>query len=34
VADSPEEDIAAAVEHTAAAVVAVVVFPVADAELC
>ena len=34
VADSPEADIAAAVEHTAAAVVAVVVFPVADAELC
>lgn len=34
VADSPEEDIAAAVELTAAAVVAVVVFPVADAELC
>ena len=33
VADSPEEDIAA-VELTAAAVVAVVVFPVADAELC
>lgn len=34
VADSPEADIAAAVELTAAAVVAVVVFPVADAELC
>lgn len=33
VADSPEEDIAA-VELTAAAVVAVVVFPAADAELC
>ena len=32
--DSPEADIAAAVELTAAAVVAVVVFPVADAELC
>ena len=34
VADSPEADIAAAVELTAAAVVAVVVFPAADAELC
>ena len=34
VADSPEADIAAAVELTAAAVVAVEVFPAADAELC
>ena len=34
VADSPEADIAAAVVLTAAEVVAVVVFPAADAELC